>query len=817
MGRSREPSFGELLSRYRGAAGFTQEELAERAGLSVGAISLLERGLRMAPRPRTVARLIATLGLGPQERQQLAAAGKRRPATSQPKVIVAAELSIPGTRFIGRECEVREVSALLARSDIRLLTLTGPPGAGKTRLALEVSAEVSGNYRDGVLALGLGTLDDPVQVMPAIRQALGLSEPRGRSSLEIVTAHYRDRQALLVLDNLEHLLSAGHELAGLLERCPDVQILVTSRAALRILTEHVFPVSALRLPSLDEERAGQPRTLSEVPAVILFAERASAAMPDFRVTAENASAVAAICRRLDGLPLALELAAPWIRLLTPQSILGQLESRLELLVAGARDLPERQRTMRSALAWSCGLLDGEARFLLRRLAIFQGSAPLDALDDVCQAAGRLRSGVLPNIAVLAEHALVLQHEADGRTARVDLLETVREYGRELLHSAGEYDQTAAAHLNYYVALAAEFEPHARSAEQASWLARLRSERDNIRAALRSASEHGAVESGLRLASSLTQFWIISGLRAEGLAWLNRLLDASGDVAPGVRGRALLAAGELGWRLGDHDHAVTCLRASLDIFEKLDDARGTAEATRSLGDAEGARCNYPEAKRLMETAIAAFRRLDARGPLAVALGNLGMYMSRTGDRRRATALYNESLSIQRELQDRIGMAMTLTNLGHQAQLAGNLALAESRLREAVAVARQLDVPYNLAAALANVSDIYRARGDIETARAGYQEAMDLFARLSDAPGVASCLRCMAWGSWAEGDLVLAARIYGAADTLSPVAASYDVDDAGLHARVRADLARRLSDQEYTVAYDAGSRMSMTEAVMEASAG
>lgn len=817
MGRSPEPSFGELLSTYRGAAGFTQEELAERAGLSVGAISLLERGLRIAPRPRTVARLTATLGLGPQERQQLAAAGKRRPAGSEPKVIVPADLSIPGTRFVGREYEVRDVSALLVRDDIRLLTLTGPPGAGKTRLALEVSAEVSGNYRDGVLALGLGTLSDPAQVLPAIRQAAGLSETRGRSALETVTAHYRDRQALLVLDNLEHLLPVGHELAELLARCPDVQILVTSRAALRILAEHVFTVSALRLPSIAEERAGRPRALSEVPAVTLFAERAAAAMPDFRITTENASAVAAICRRLDGLPLALELAAPWVRLLTPQGILDQLESRLELLVAGARDLPERQRTMRSALAWSCDLLDGEARFLLRRLAIFQGSAPLDALDDVCQAAGRLQMGVLPNLAVLAEHALVLQHEADGRTARVDLLETVREYGRELLDSAGEHDQTATAHLNYYIALATQLEPSARSAEQASWLARLRSERDNIRAALRFASENGAVEAGLRLAGLLTQFWILSGLRAEGLAWLNRLLAAAGEVEPGVRGRALLAAGELGWRLGDHDQAVRYLRASLDIFEELDDARGTAEATRSLGDAEGARRNYPEAKRLMETAIAAFRRLDARAPLAVALGNLGMYTSRTGDRRRATALYNESLSIHRALEDRIGMAMSLTNLGHQAQLAGNLALAESRLREAVAFARELDVPYTLAAALANVSDVYRERGDIEAACAGYLEAMELFARLSDPAGVASCLRCLAWGSWAEGDLVQAARLYGAANTLSPVAASYDVDDAGLHARVRADLARRLSDQEFTVAYDAGSRMSMTEAVVEASVG
>jgi predicted ATPase/DNA-binding SARP family transcriptional activator len=742
------------------------------------------------------------------------AAGPRAATLGPPRLVIPGELPIPSTRFIGREREVADVRALLTRPDVRFLTLTGPPGAGKTRLALEVSSAVAGDYRDGVVVVALGSLSGPAQVMPAIRQALGLPETRGRSALEAVAASCRDRQGLMVLDNIEHLLAAGQDLADLVDRCPGLQMLVTSRAAVRIRAEHAFMVPPLRLPGQGEERAGELRA---IPAVELFLERAAAAKPGFEMTTQNAPAVAAICRRLDGLPLALELAAPWVRLLTPQGILSQLESRLELLVGGPRDLPPRQRAMRSALAWSCDLLDGESRTLLRRLAIFQGSAPLDALADVCQASGPLPSGILRNLGLLAEHALVLQHDAAGGVARVNLLETVRDYGRELLVAAGEYEQTAAAHLEYYAGLSAEFSRHERTASEASWLERLRSERDNVRSALRWACETGPAEAGLRLAASLTRFWIHHGFRAEGLAWLNCLLEAPGDVEPRVRARALMAAGDVAWRLRDYDQAVTRLHASLEIFEKLDDIRGAADTRRALGDAEGYQGNFPEAERLMELAIMAYRGLDERAPLATALGNLGIHVSRSGDRRRATALYEEALALYREVEDRVGMAMMLTNLGHQAQLAGNVGLAESRLREAVAVARQLDVPFHLAAALSNLSDIYRERGDVETACAGYLEAMELFAGMADVQGVASCLRCLAWGAWAGGDFARAARWYGAAEALSPVAMSYDVDDSDLHDRVRAELVSQLGDQEYAVTYDTGSRLSMTELVLETSGG
>jgi predicted ATPase/DNA-binding XRE family transcriptional regulator len=535
-GQLPEQSFAELLSEFRGAARLTQEELAERAGLSVGAISLLERGLRTAPRPPTVVRLAAALGLSPADRKTFAAMARRGPAPGRPQLLVPPGLRVPTTRFIGRERELANVSALLERPDVRFLSLTGPPGAGKTRLALEVAAALMPGYQDGAAVVALGSLTDSRQVMAAIRQAFGLAEASSRSPLETVAAHCRDRHLLLLADNLEHLLDSGPELAELLERCPGLQLLVTSRVAARVRMEQVFAIPPLRLPLVHEERAGEPAVLGSIPAVALFLERAAAASPDFRITAENASAVSAICRRLDGLPLALELAAPWVRLLTARDILDQLDRRLELLVGGPRDLPERQRTMRAALAWSCGLLESEPQVLLRRLSVFQGGAPLDALQVVCQAAPALASGVLPNLAMLVDHGLVGRHKTAGGEPRVILLETVREYARELLTEAGEYDAVALAHLEYYAALAGRFECGVRTAAQASWLNRLRDELDNVRVALSWAIEHGHVEAGLCLASSMAHFWELGGHRREGFVMAEPPAGSGGSGRSATSGR-----------------------------------------------------------------------------------------------------------------------------------------------------------------------------------------------------------------------------------------------------------------------------------------
>lgn len=806
-----ERSFADLLSSYRGAAGLTQEELAERASLSVGAISLLERGARTAPRPQTVACLATALALAPADRRDFTAAARRRPAVSvpQPGRTASPELWMRSTSFLGREPELARVRLLLREPGVRFLTLTGPPGAGKTRLAVEVAAAVAPDYRDGVVAVELAPLTDPTQVVPAIRQALGLAEARNRSALETVVSYCHDRHVLLLLDNVEQLVAVGPELARLLERCPGLQMLVTSRTAVRIRAEREFTVPALALPSLAAERAGAPDAVRSTPAVALFLDRAIAARPGFELTAANATEVAAICRRLGGLPLALELAAPWVRLLTPSEILGQLDRQLELLVGGSRDLPVRQRSMRATLAWSCDLLDAEAIALLRRLSVFRGGAPLDALADVAALPG----GVMPHLATLVDHGLVTRPEAAAGEPRVVLLETVREYGTELLAAAGEQTTTALAHLAYYTGLALRFDREVRTAAQAAWLARIRRERDNVRAALDRAVDYGHPEQGLRLAAAMTQFWELDGCREEGLSWLDRLLAATVDPEPAVLAEARRATGFLRWRTGSHERAAADLRAGLAIFEQLGDRRGIAEATRGLGNALGAQGHVAEAIRLLEAATVLLRDLGEHERLAAALTSIGMYTSRGGDRTRATALYQEALDIYRALDDVLGTAMCLTNLGHQAQLAGDPHLARTRLEAAVAAGRRLNAPFHLAAALANLADVFREQDDVDAACLGYREALELFATTADQSGVASCLRCVAWGAWREGEPARAARLYGAAEAISPVAVSYDVDDAGLHERVRAELRALLGAAAFAAAYEAGGRLSLSEAAAE----
>jgi predicted ATPase/DNA-binding XRE family transcriptional regulator len=477
--------FGERLRSMRQAAGLTQEELASRAGLSPNAVGALERGARKRPQPHTVRSLSDALGLSGEERAALLAAVPRRgeaassaddelPPTSSGPAVSA--LPHPSTPLVGRERELEEVRDLLTRRDARLLTLTGIGGVGKTRLALGAAREVGDRFPAGAAFVGLAPLADPLLVVPSVLHSLGVPEAQGRTPREALIDHLRDKNLLLVLDNFEHLLEAAPEVAALVDSCPELVVMVTSRAPLRIRAEREYPVPPLALPP--STRSPSEEEVLGSPSGKLFVERAQAAAPGVTVTRENASAVAAICWRLAGLPLALELAAAKVRFLNPAVLLSRLDKALSS--ASARDLPERQRTMRATLDWSHDLLSEPERELFRRLSVFSGGFTLEAAEAVGAARSVAVEEVLDVLGTLVEQSLVV---AGGYEAHYGMLEPVRQYALEKLEESREAEETQRRHAAFFVGLAERAEPELRGPRQVEWLEGLEQEYANLRAAM----------------------------------------------------------------------------------------------------------------------------------------------------------------------------------------------------------------------------------------------------------------------------------------------------------------------------------------------
>ncbi len=671
------------------------------------------------------------------------------------------------TPLVGREQEVAAVCALLRHPEVRLVTLTGTGGVGKTRLGLEVGTNLLDDFADGVCFVPLAPISDADLVIPTIARALGIKEAGERTLADLLQAHVRDKRLLLLLDNFEQVVAAAARLSALLADCPQLKMLVTSRAVLHIRGEHEFPVPPLALPDL--AHLPESEALAEYAAVTLFLQCAQAARPDFQVTPANTRAIAEICVRLDGLPLAIELAAARVKLLPPQALLTRLEHRLQVLTSGARDAPVRQQTLRNMLAWSYNLLDAQEQRLFRRLSVFARGCTLEAVEGLYTALGEMPADVLDGVASLIDKSLLRQSEQEGEEPRLLMLATIREYGLEILASSGDMASTRRAHAHYYLRLAEDAEVEIGGLQQAAWLNRLEREHDNLRAVLQWSLEQAgnkeaieserSMETALRLGGALRSFWVVHGHISEGRSFLERALAAREGIEAPVQAKALIVAGHLAFVQSDYDRAEPLFQQSLALYRQLEDQPGIAFALSLLGSVAWTKGQMAAARALTEEALAIARQVDDMERIANALFILGLVSSSQGEYARARALFEESVAIHRVSENKRGIAHALSQLAQVLLVSqGDQARVSPLLEECLALSQEVGFKEGIAAYYCVSGQLALSQGDLVTARSLAEKGVALYRELGHRHGTANALGVLGKVFVLEGEYATAQTLY-----------------------------------------------------------